>query len=165
MRNTTSYLETKLHKLQQTNMLEHMMEIMGYDRKSITGYERYNNMKIYPDMVILFDIIDDGEAFLCSYENKVDNSVLVEPFFVLKGTNQTYHKVKIYCDNMQGIYKCGQWYTSISLKSWNVSQENFGIEKDELKKLINVVDIPLHQNEDMSPPLYEFVTETCLCRF
>ena len=60
------------------------MEIMGYDPKSITGYERYNNMKIYSDMDILSDIIDDGEAFLCSYENNIDNSGPIELFFVVK---------------------------------------------------------------------------------
>ena len=113
MRNTTSYLETKLHKLQQTNMLEHMMEIMGYDIEWITGYERYNNMKIYSDMDIFSDIIDDGEAFLCSYESKIDRLIPIELFVVVKGTNKTYHKLKICCDDTQGLYKCGQWYTSI----------------------------------------------------
>ena len=30
--------------------------------------------------------------------------------------------------------------------------------------MINVVAIPLHQNENMSTALYAFVTETWLCR-
>ena len=85
-----------------------MLEIMGYDPKSITGYETYNNMKIYSDMDIFSDIIDDGEVFLCSYENNTDNSGPIELFFVVKSTNQTYHKVIICCDDMQGIYKCGK---------------------------------------------------------
>ena len=72
--------------------------------------------------------------------------------------------MKICCDDMQGTYKCGQWYTSISLQSLDVSQTSSGIEKNEMKKLINVVAIPLFQNEEMSRPLYAFVTETWLCR-
>ena len=47
------------------------MEIIGYDPESIKSFERYNNMKIYSNMDILFDIIDDGEAFLCSYEKLI----------------------------------------------------------------------------------------------
>ena len=82
----------------------------------------------------------------------------------MKGTNQTYHKLKIYCDDTQGLYKCEQWYTSISLQSKDLSDEISGIEKNEFKNIINVVAFPLHQNENISPRLYAFVTETWLCR-
>ena len=94
----------------------------------------------------------------------IDNSVPVELFVVLKSKNQIYHKVIICCDDIQGIYKCGQWYTSISLQSWNVSQESYDVENYELKQLINIVAITLHKKENMSPPLYSFITETWLCR-
>ena len=46
----------------------------------------------------------------------------------------------------------------------DISDEISCIEKNELKKLTNVVAIPLFQNENMSAPLYAFVTETWLCR-
>ena len=62
-------------------------------------------------------------------------------FCLLKNANQKYDKVKICCNDMQGTYKCGQWYTSISLPLKVVSDEKSGIEKNELKKLINVVAI------------------------
>ena len=104
-------------------------------------------MKIYAELEILSDIIDDGETFLCSYEDNSDRLCSVNLFCVLKSANQKYHKVKICCNDMQGTYKCGQWYTSISLKSLDVSRTSSEFEKDELQKLINVVAILLFQNK------------------
>ena len=165
MRDTTSYLALQLHKLQQTNMLEHMMDTISYDTDGKIGYERYSNMKIYTDIDHLSEITSDGEAFLCSYKNKNDKSIPSELFFVFYcKKNQTYHKINICCHDMQGTYICGQWYSNISLQSLDKSDTNCIIDKNELKKLINVVAIPLHQNENMSTALYAFVTETWLCR-
>ena len=73
MRDTTSYLALQLHKLQQTNMLEYMMDTISYDTDERIGYERYSNMKIYTDSDHLSEIISEGEAFCVHTKTRMIN--------------------------------------------------------------------------------------------
>ena len=59
MRNTASYLATQLHKLQQTNMLDYMMECITESKQYAPKYARYNNMKIYSDIKFISEIITE----------------------------------------------------------------------------------------------------------
>ena len=57
MRNTLTYLALQLHKLQQTNMLDHMMDKISCNDNILKTYLRYNNMKIYSDVASISEII------------------------------------------------------------------------------------------------------------
>lgn len=37
-------------------------------------------------------------------------------FVVVKDANNVHYKIQIACDDVNGEYKCGQWYTQVSIK-------------------------------------------------
>ena len=76
MCNSTFYLQIKFHQLQQGNMLKHMIDIAQTNISAPLTYQRYNDIKIFPDKDSISELIDGGEAFLCSYEMSTNS---VEP--------------------------------------------------------------------------------------
>ena len=73
MRNTPTYLAKQFHTLQQTNMIDHMMDVVSNDDQYVHKYARYNNMKIYSDVATICEIIKEAEVFICSYETREHN--------------------------------------------------------------------------------------------
>ena len=66
MRNASAYLALQLHKLQQENMLDHMIDFIADNKSYMQKYARYNNMNIYSDIASIFDIVTESDVFLCS---------------------------------------------------------------------------------------------------
>ena len=164
MRNTPTYLAKQFHTLQQTNMIDHMMDVVSNDDQYVHKYARYNNMKIYSDVATICEIIKEAEVFICSYETREHNCDRTQLFFVVKINNDSYHKVSLQCNDDKGIYNNGQWYTYVTPQKLNVIETTSNISTTEFKHLTNVIAIPLIQNIVTDIPLYAFVTETWLCR-
>ena len=108
MRNTASYLATQLHKLQQTNMLDHMMECITENKQYAPKYARYNNMKIYSDIKFISEIITESEVFICAYESKDPNNDSAQLFCVVQADSDFYQKVYIDYNDNDGLYNNGQ---------------------------------------------------------
>ena len=68
------------------------------------------------------------------------------------------------CDDDQGIYKEGQWFTNLSLEQANRNDVSCQISTNYFHNLTNILGIPLLQNDSMDIPLDAFVSETWLCR-
>ena len=104
MRNKTSYLATQLHKLQQTNMLDYMMDFITENKQYAPKYDRYKNMKIYSDIKFISEIITESEVFICAYESNDTNVDYAQLFCVVKAENNTYQKIYIDCNDNNGVY-------------------------------------------------------------
>ena len=164
MRNTSTYLALQLHKLQQANMLDHMMDYISDNKKHMQTYARYTNMKIYSDVASIVDIIMESEVFVCSYNTMHNNTNLAQLFCVIKCKSSSFQKVHIICDDNKGMYNNGQWYTYVTSQTLDVSEPLCSITTEDFKNVTNVIAIPLLRNVDSDIPLYAFVTETWLCR-
>ena len=164
MRNTPTYLALQLHKLQQTNMLDHMMDKISCNDNVLKTYSRYNNMKIYSDVASISEIIKESEVFLCSYDTNHHQTNAPQLFCIIKSGHEVHQKLKLTCDDDQGMYKNGQWFTNVSLQQANIDDVSCQISTNEFHNLTNVLGIPLLQNDSMNIPLYAFVSETWLYR-
>ena len=117
MRNTTSYLAIQLHNLQQSNMLNHMSDDLQLPSDSgLSFYLRYRGLKIYSDMESIENTIKNNEPFLCSYQITSHITNKKQLFFIVKDTSNMQQKIKIVCNDQNGMHKCGQWYTQVSIQ-------------------------------------------------
>ena len=164
MRNKTSYLATQLHKLQQTNMLDYMMDFITENKQYAPKYDRYKNMKIYSDIKFISEIITESEVFICAYESNDPNVDLAQLFCVVQADSDFYQKVYIDCKDNDVLYNNGKWYTHVNLQKLDVSDKSCTIVSEDFKSLTNVIAIPLLRSIDTDIPLYAFVTKIWLCR-
>ena len=70
MRNTVSYLKHQFYKMQQSNNLEHIADMVQNNMEKQTIYKRYNNMKFYASEEILIDNVEALETIMCMYDEK-----------------------------------------------------------------------------------------------
>ena len=102
--------------------------------------------------------------FLCSYDTNHLQTNAPQLFCIIKSGHKIYRKLNLTCDDDQGTYKEGQWFTAVSLEQANTDDDSCQILTNEFQNLTNVLGIPLLQNDSMDIPLYAFVSETWLCR-
>ena len=57
IRNTPTYLAKTFHTLQQTKMIDLMMDAVSNNEQYLKTYAKYNNMKIYSDVATIAEII------------------------------------------------------------------------------------------------------------
>ena len=164
MRNSTSYLQIKFHQLQQENMLKHMTDVVQTNISAPMTYQRFNDMKIYHDEDSIAERIDDSEAFSCSYEVSTNSTECPQLFCVIKTSNDIYYKVNILCDDSIGMYKYGQWYSSIKLQPLDILNDLYAFDKSALDLFVNAVAVPMIYKDATGRTLYAFITDSWLCR-
>ena len=164
MRNSTSYLQIKFHQLQQDNMLKHMTDVVQTNISAPMTYQRFNDMKIYHDKDSIAERIDDSEAFSCSYEMSTNSTECPQLFCVIKTSNDIYYKVNILCDDSIGMYKYGQWYSSIKLQPLDILNDLYSFDKSALDLFVNAVAVPMIYKDATGRTLYAFITDSWLCR-
>ena len=96
-----------------------MMDVVSNNEQYLKKYARYNNMKIYSDVAAIAEIINESEVFMCAYDTNQHAFDFKELFCVVKSTNNSYHKVSIQCNDDNGIYNNGQWYTHVTIQKLN----------------------------------------------
>ena len=163
MRNTVSYLKHQFHKMQQSNNLEHIADMVQNNMEKQTIYKRYNNMKFYASEEILIDHVEALEPIMCMYDEKSTPTGVKKMFCLMKNSNDKYHKVDIICDDDVGFYKSGIWYSSISLRPLDILNDQFTLDEFTIKGLTNVIGIPLVKISNNNS-FYAFFTESWLIR-
>ena len=85
-------------------------------------------------------------------------------FVVVKNANNDYYKIKITCDDVNGEYKCGQWYTRVSIKHELTMEVLCTQQQEQRLEYVSEIAIPrVIQNHDHNA-LYAFVNEHWQCR-
>ena len=109
-------------------------------------------------------MIKESKVFLCSHDINHHQSNAPQLFCIIKSGREVYQKLNLACDDDQGIYKEGQWFTNVSLEQANTDVGSCQVSANEFHNFTNVLGIPLLQNDSMNTQLYAFVSETWLCR-
>ena len=164
MRNTTSYLAIQLHNLQQSNTLNHISELHELNPICQTSNSRLKNSKLYSDTKCIEDAINHHEPFLCLHEVASDNNNVQDIFCVVEHANNVHHKYQVVCDDDNGTYKYGQWYTQISITRGTIFNESCTQQQEQCGEYISVIAIPLIFQNDEYDSLYAFVNEHWQCR-
>ena len=158
MHNSTSYLQVKFLQLQQDNMFKHMKDVVQTNISTLPTYWRYNDIKIYPGNDSISTQIDDGKDFSCSYEMSTNSTDPPQFFCVIKNFNGIYYEINIICDDSIGMYKCGQWYSSIRLQPLNILNDLYVFDKSALDLFVNAVVFPMIHKDTTGRTLYAFIT-------
>ena len=112
LRDSESYLKLQLDRIQQSNLLTHLLEDLNID----TGqkrYDRYRNIKIYPSKSTVLESVGKNESLfllrvltgrtfslICLYHHNNTRRIHIHP---------------IHCHHDVGVMVWGQWYMPISL--------------------------------------------------
>ena len=97
------------------------------------------------------------------YQVTSNTTSTLQLFCVIKNLNDIYYKVNIICDDTIGIYKCGQWYSSIKLQRFDILNDLYAFEKSALDLFINVVAVPMIYKDLTERTVYAFFTDSWLC--
>ena len=96
MRNTVSYLKHQFHKMQQSNNLEHISDVVQGNMNKGSLYKRYNNMKFYASEEILIDHVEALEPILCMFEEKNTPTEVKKMFCLMKNSNDNFDIINFY---------------------------------------------------------------------
>ena len=109
-RNTPTYLAKQFHTLQQTNMMDHIMNTVTDKDSNLKRYTRYNDMKIYSDVACVSEIMQESEVFICAYDTNQHRLDLTQLFFIVKKNDFFIRKIynamttKVYTTMVNGIH-------------------------------------------------------------
>ena len=125
MRNTSSYLKIQYNRVQQSNLLNDLLQTYDTSISDEPSYMRYNNMTGYHDIEYLTQIIQQNEAFLCLYDSTIMADVPPASFCLVKNEFKGYYKIDIVCNDDDGTHKCGQWYSAVNIDPLDVEHDQY----------------------------------------
>ena len=164
MRNTSSYLKIQYNRVQQSNLLNDLLQTYDTSISDEPRYARYKNMMVYHDIEYLTQIIQQNEAFLCLYDSTIMTVGPPALFCLVKNEFKGYYKIYIVCNDDDGTHKCGQWYSVVNIDPFDVEHDQYNWCDNVIKNYVNILALHLVKPVDGDNNLYAFITDTWLCQ-